>query len=72
MRLDEKTQKSIVWNANDPDQYSFEYAKKGKEDQAPVRVTVPQYFREQYGINLRFPQMPLVHVGKGNVSLCDV
>ena len=68
MRVDRKNkdslsfEKSIIWSADDPNEYSFEMERK---EQDPLSVTVRQYFLERHGITLRFPKMPLIYVGNG-------
>jgi len=52
---------SIIWDASDPNQYSFPYTKYGEETSR--QMTVPAYFMERYGLRLQYPHMPLVYLG---------
>lgn len=51
----------IIWHADDPNLYTFLYGKPG-QDKKPVTVT--EYFRDRYCIRLKYPCMPIIHLGK--------
>lgn len=54
--------KSIIWNASDPNEFSFSFTKRGEETSR--MITVPEYFLEVYNIKLQYPHLPLVFIGK--------
>eukprot|EP00559_Dactyliosolen_fragilissimus_P005779 CAMPEP_0184858258 /NCGR_PEP_ID=MMETSP0580-20130426/3389_1 /TAXON_ID=1118495 /ORGANISM="Dactyliosolen fragilissimus" /LENGTH=1354 /DNA_ID=CAMNT_0027354333 /DNA_START=16 /DNA_END=4080 /DNA_ORIENTATION=+ len=55
----------IIWAADDPELHSFELKPRGSAEDAPVvKHTVASYYREKYRLNLRYPKLPIVYVGK--------
>lgn len=63
--------RTIIWRADDPDMHSFVVRKKGatseegKEEEGETH-TVASYYRTKYGIQLRYPHLPIVNIGKKN------
>jgi len=53
--------KCIIWNASDPNLYSFFYPREGDDKKL---VSVNEYYRKKYSIQLRYPCMPIVYCGK--------
>jgi hypothetical protein len=53
--------KKIIWDASDPNEFSFSFTKRGEETSR--MITVPEYFLETYNIKLEYPHMPLVYIG---------
>lgn len=47
----------ILWSARDSRVYSFDFD--------GVETTVNQYFKDKYGITLKFPHMPIIFAGNG-------
>ena len=63
----------IIWGADDENLHKFilhdksseeDGEKKEEEEQKEQKVlTVQRYFKERWGLNLKFPKMPIVFVG---------
>jgi hypothetical protein len=70
-RMGKDTQRGgvgILWAADDPNEYFFEQRpRKGEPEDTPViRHTIASYFREAYGITLRYPSkftLTLIRLG---------
>lgn len=67
---------SILWVADDPAVYSIEKGAKARSgnlhdgnkthEEEPVILNVAQYFEQRHGIKLRYPKLPIVHIGEKN------
>lgn len=50
--------------------HSFEL--KDRETQAVKTVTLQQYYKDSYGVTLRFPQLPVVKMTKGAMTVFPI
>jgi hypothetical protein len=62
---------SILWVADDPDVYSFTRSENSHDEnktdeEEPAILSVAQYFEQRHGVRLRYPKLPIVHVGDKN------
>jgi len=65
MTIDSRTNSAIIWAADDPSLHEFEVKPRGSPKDTPgIKHTVYSYFRETYNIELQFPKMPIVNLGR--------
>lgn len=67
---------SVLWAADDPEVYCVEKKpdpsgkdsmdEKKLEEEKPIVLSIAQYFDVKYGIKLRYPKLPIVHIGDKN------
>jgi hypothetical protein len=55
---------TFVWSANDHNDHSFEY-NDGSETR---KVTVNEYYKEKRGIDLLYPNMPMVYIKSRDIQ----
>ena len=67
--MTEKNGKNIIWATDDPNEHSFPVKPRVRRGEPEakgegVTHTIASYFYEQHGIQLRYPKMPCIYIGK--------